>query len=239
MTTSHSQRVGLLHTVPALAESFSSALSASHPDIDSVHIVDAALLESAADGVTPALKGIVAAHIRHLEASGALAILVTCSSIAEAAEEVHVAVPVIRVDAAMAEQAVEIAIEAARREDREGHIEVLATLHSTVGPTGRILERFAAAHPDVSVDVTVVDGAADAKARGDITAHNALIRDAAVEFAGRADVLVLAQASMADALDGLELSTRVLSSPDGGVKALLTALRIHGSPLDAAAPPDA
>ncbi|PWC06033.1 hypothetical protein [Mycetocola zhujimingii] len=240
MTTQSSQRVGLLHTVPALAESFSSALHEAHPTVESVHIVDTGLLDpDPAGGVTQETTDRVAAHIRHLEESGALAILVTCASTAEIAEQVDSTVPVVRVDEAMAEQAVTIATEAARREDRTGHVEVLVTRPSTVGPTGRLLERFAAAHPDLTVDVTVVDGAEDAREQGDIAGHDALIRDAAIEFAARADVLVLAQASMAEALHGVELPTRVLTSPNGGVRALLAALRMHGSPTHAAAPPDA
>ncbi len=219
-------RVGLLHTVPALAESFSSALTAEHRDIESVHIVDAALLATAiSDGVTDEVTARVAAHIGYLADAGAQAILVTCSSIAEAAEAAPSRVPVVRVDAAMAERAVTLATRAARSEDREGHVEVLATLEATIGPTSRLLERFAEEHPDVTIDVTIVDGAADAKDRGDQSLYASLIRDAAVEFAGRSDVLVLAQASMADALDGVELPVPVLTSPAGGVRALLTALR--------------
>jgi hypothetical protein len=167
-------RVGLLHTVPALAETFAVALSQASPGIDVVDIVDPELLSTAVrDGVTPALAASVAARIDELVGQNVEAILVTCSSIAEAAEAASAPVPVLGVDAPMAEKAVAIARRVAEEESRTGRIAVLATLQATIGPTGRLLER-AASGSDVGVDVTVVDGAADARARGDSGEHDRL-----------------------------------------------------------------
>jgi hypothetical protein len=218
-------RVGLLHTVPALAGTFRTALAEASPGIDVVDIVDPTLLSTAIrDGVTPELEASVAARINELAKQGAEAILITCSSIAEAAEAASAPVPVLRVDAPMAEDAVAIARRVAREESRTGRIAVLATLEATIGPTGRLLER-AASGSDVAVDVTVVDGAADARARGDDGEHDRLVLDAIVEFAGRTDVIVLAQASMAAALGDAEVPVPVLSSPEGGVRSLVEAVR--------------
>lgn len=217
-------RVGLLHTVPALAETFSSALSDAEPGIEVIDTVDPTLLSTAIrEGVTPAVATAVASYIGDLVERGAEAVLVTCSSIAEAAEAVASPVPVLRVDAAMAEDAVSIARKVALTEKRSGRIAVLATLTATVGPTGRLLERVAKGS-DVDVDVTVVDGAAAARAAGDQAEHDRLVLDAVTEFAGRADVIVLAQASMAAALGGAEFPVPVLTSPQGGVRSLLDAV---------------
>jgi hypothetical protein len=217
-------RVGLLHTVPALAETFAVALSEASPGIDVVDIVDPELLSTAVrDGVTPALAASVAARIDELVGQNVEAILVTCSSIAEAAEAASAPVPVLRVDAPMAEKAVAIARRVAEEESRTGRIAVLATLQATIGPTGRLLER-AASGSDVGVDVTVVDGAADARARGDSGEHDRLVLDAILEFAGRADVIVLAQASMAAALGDTDVPVPVLSSPEGGIRSLVAAV---------------
>jgi hypothetical protein len=217
-------RVGLLHTVPALAETFSAALSEASPGIDVIDIVDPTLLSTAIrDGVTPELAAAVADRISELAGQGVDAILVTCSSIAEAAEAASAPVPVLRVDAPMADEAVKIARRVARDESRTGRIEVLATLEATIGPTGRLLER-AATGSDVSVDVTVIDGAADARTRGDEAEHDRLVLDAVLEFAGRADVIVLAQASMAASLGDTDLPVPVLSSPEGGVRSLVAAV---------------
>lgn len=217
-------RVGLLHTVPALAGTFSSALREAAPDVEVVDVVDPTLLARAIDeGVTPALAESVFSRIDELARQGADAILVTCSSIAEAAEAASAPVPVLRVDAPMADQAVAIARRAAREEARSGRIAVLATLQATIGPTSRLIER-AATGSDVTVDVTVVDGAGDARNRGDSAEHDRLVLDAVLEFAGRADVVVLAQASMAAAVADTELPVPVLTSPEGGVRSLLAAV---------------
>ena len=217
-------RVGLLHTVPALAETFSTALSEASPQLEVIDTVDPELLATAIrEGVTPALTAAVAERIDDLVSRGADAVLVTCSSIGEAAEEASAPVPVLRVDAPMADEAVSIARTVARAEARNGRIAVLATLQATVGPTGRLLER-AAAGSDVDVDVTVVDGAADARAGGNQAEHDRLVLDAVEEFAERADVIVLAQASMAGALSGAEIPVPVLTSPAGGVRSLLAAV---------------
>jgi hypothetical protein len=229
-------RVGLLHTVPALAETFSTALSEASPGIDVVDVVDPSLLDTAIqDGVTPALTASVAARIDELSSQGVEAILVTCSSIAEAAEAASAPVPVLRVDAPMAAEAVAIARRVAQEESRQGRIEVLATLQATIGPTGRLLKR-AAAGSDVNVDVTVIDGAADARSRGDSSEHDRLVRDAIDEFAARADVIVLAQASMAAARGGAAVPVPVLSSPEGGVRSLLAAVAPNGTPPHPDAP---
>ncbi|MET0932554.1 MAG: aspartate/glutamate racemase family protein, partial [Mycetocola sp.] len=214
-------RVGLLHTVPALAETFSTALREASPGIEIVDVVDPTLLARAIDeGVTPALAASVAARIDELARQGADAILVTCSSIGEAAVAASAPVPVLRVDAPMADDAVAIARRVAREEARSGRIAVLATLQATIGPTGRLLERATTGF-DITVDVTVVDGAAVARARGDTAEHDRLVLDAILEFASRADVIVLAQASMAAAVAGVEVPVPVLTSPEGGVRSLV------------------
>lgn len=222
-------RVGLLHTVPALAETFAAALEERAPGIEVVEIVDPTLLARAIDeGVSPALAAAVADRIGELAGRGVEAILVTCSSIGEAAVAAPAPVPVLRVDAPMADEAVAIARRASREEKRSGRIAVLATLQATIGPTGRLLEH-AASGSDVLVDVTVVDGAAAARARGDAAEHDRLVLDAVLEFAGRADVIVLAQASMAAALGDTDVPVPVLTSPGGGVRSLLAAVA-HRSP---------
>jgi Asp/Glu/hydantoin racemase len=135
--------------------------------------------------------------VRHLAATGAEAVLVTCSSIGEAAEVAAEAVdlPVLRVDQAMVELAVETAAAAG------GRVAVLATLESTLGPTERLLRRVAEARPGVQIVSAVVAGAAAARRAGDLAEHDRLVRAAVERSAGQADVVVLAQASMAAAVD--------------------------------------
>jgi hypothetical protein len=234
---------GLLHTVPALAGTFDALIADAVPGANREHVVDAWMLETAiAEGVTPAVRERVASHLRHLAESGADAILVTCSSIGEAAEEAAAAlgIPVVRVDAAMAAEAARLAADAVPAEggeSREGsaaRIAVLATNTATLGPTTRLIEREAAAQGIAAVvTATVVEGAAAARAAGDQATHDRLIaqavRDAAAPEAPdagaeAASVLVLAQASMAPAAESAGVAVPVLTSPTGGVARLAAAL---------------
>jgi aspartate/glutamate racemase len=219
-----SATVGLLHTVPALAETFDDLVRDSAAGVRRVHVADAWLLDTARRiGVTDAVQDTVLGHIRHLESLGARAVLVTCSSIGEAAETAAAAVtvPVVRVDAAMADEAVAVAAGSGRH----GRIAVLATLSSTLGPTGRLVERAArAAARPVTVSAEVVAGAAGAHDRGDRAEVERLVAGAVVRVAAGADVIVLAQASMARAAARADVPVPVLSSPRGGVAALVRLL---------------
>jgi hypothetical protein len=215
--------VGLLHTVPSLAVTFDDLVRDAAPDLRRIHVADAWLLDTARrDGVTPAVRETVAVHVRHLVSLDARAVLVTCSSIGEAAEAAAstVDIPVVRVDAPMAEEAAVIAAAPGSR----GRITVLATLPSTLGPTGRLVERAVGGRP-IEVTASVVDGAAEAGDRGDRDRVDELVAAALVGAAADADVVVLAQASMARAAARVDVAVPVLSSPAGGVEALLTAAR--------------
>lgn len=213
---------GLLHTVPALATRFERMITAQRADLRVVHVVDSWLLATSRRvGVTDEVRAAVARHLAHLRAVGASAILVTCSSIGEAAEDAAntIELPVLRVDEPMAREAARFA----SVPGAHGMVAVLATLTSTLGPTSRLVERAARGLP-VRVSAQVVAGAAEARDRGDDRRADALIADAVGEAAAVADVVVLAQASMAAAAQAVAVAVPVLTSPDGGVSALLEAL---------------
>src|SRR6185312_4124762 len=148
------------------------------------------------------------------------AVLVTCSSIGPAvdASRPFVPVPVLRVDEPMADEAVRLG----RR------VGVLATLPTTIEPTAELVERRAiAAGEEVEVLARVADGAFDALSGGDRERHDTLVGDALRELAGEADVIVLAQATMARVADALpegDLRVPVLSSPRLGVQRLAETL---------------
>lgn len=215
-------RLGFLHTVPALAARFDADLRAAEPDATAVHVVDAALLATAIrSGVDASVDAAVARHVEALAAEGVDAILVTCSSIGESAEAAAgaVGVPVVRVDAAMARDAVVAA-------GPDGRIAVLATNTATLGPTGRLLERATTAldRPPV-VSTQVLAEAGEARAAGDDARADALIADAVRAAAETADVVVLAQASMAPAAAHAGVGIPVLSSPESGLAAAIEATR--------------
>lgn len=214
--------LGLLHTGAMHPPVFDALVAGQVADDERlrgaqrVHVCDAWLLDTAiADGVTPLVVERIADHVQALARRGATAVLITCSSIGEATEEVAATapVPVVRVDTAMARAAT---AEAARR---GCGITVLATLASTLGPTTRLVE--AAAGGTVAVRSVVIEDAVARRERGDQAGHDRLVRDAVeTELAGEA-VVVLAQASMAGALPAAD--PRVFSSPESAVRSLVEA----------------
>ncbi|NLP86122.1 hypothetical protein HF576_20005 [Microbacterium sp. CFH 90308] len=211
-----SMRVGVLHTVPALVPVFEGLLTQRRGDLDIVHVADGSLLSRAiASGITADVESGIRGHLAALRDAGAAAALVTCSSIGEAATDAAAAVgvPLVRVDRAMAGEAV------ARATAGSGRILVLATLAATLGPTSRLVQS-AAAGADVDVQAQVVADAADARAAGDLATHDRLIAEA-IAAAGDVDVIVLAQASMATGAGG---DPRVLTSPESGADAFVESL---------------
>lgn len=210
-----SVRVGVLHTVPALVPVFHGLLTERRGDLDIVHTADPSLLARAiAGGITGDVEADLRRHLTAMRDGGAEAVLVTCSSIGEAATDAAatVGVPLVRVDAAMADEAVR------RARAGRGRILVLATLAATLGPTGRLVQ--AGAGQDVAVTARVVEGAADARAAGDLARHDRLIGDAIAD-AAEVDVIVLAQASMAT---GAGDDARVVTSPASGAARFVESL---------------
>ncbi|WP_433675299.1 hypothetical protein [Microbacterium gorillae] len=218
-------RVGVLHTVPALVPVFDDLLRSRRPDLDVVHVADASLLSRAVSGgITDDVRADLRHHLSALREAGAAAMLVTCSSIGEAAVDAAAEVggDLTRVDAAMARDAVTRAAA-----DDAGRVLVVATLTATLGPTTRIVQAAAdAAGAEVTIVSHLVDGAAAARADGDQDRHDRLIADA-IASAGETDVIVLAQASMASGAGG---DPRVMTSPVSGVEAFLAGLSASPGP---------
>ncbi|MDQ0512151.1 aspartate/glutamate racemase family protein [Ancylobacter amanitiformis] len=212
-------RLALIHTVPALVQRFRPLVEAALPGWERVHRVDESLLaDTIREGrLTEATEARLAAHVR--DAAGAAdAVLVTCSTLGEAVDRLrpHLPVPLFRIDRGMAEAAV-----------RQGsRIGVLATLPTTLGPTLRLIFETALAQGrEITLLERLCEGAFAELAQGRRDAHDAMIRAAFDEVAPQVDVVVLAQASMASALDAAtDGPVRVLTSPELGIAAIAVAL---------------
>ncbi|MCP3804602.1 aspartate/glutamate racemase family protein [Allokutzneria sp. A3M-2-11 16] len=185
------------------------------PDAELVHSVDGSLLrDTIAHGVPPGhVRDKLAMYARFARECEADVLLVTCSSIGEAAEQC-VGVPVLRIDEPMCREAVS----GGRR------IGVLATVSSTLDPTTRSVRR-AAASRGVERDIRALlcEGAFDALKEGDTDTHDALVTAAFRRLSAEVDVIVLAQASMARIVSGLapdSVTVPVLSSPESGIAQL-------------------
>jgi aspartate/glutamate racemase len=217
--------VGIIHTVPMLAGSIDDALAGGLAGYRRLHMADPLLLQTALrEGVTDWILREVDSHVRQLAERGACAVLITCSSIGAAAAHAQTAVgiPVFRIDAPMAKQAVELATQAGAG----GRVAVLAALDSTVEPTLALLEETAAnARANVRFQAEVVAGAWEARTNGAEERANSLIATAIERVADQADAVVLAQASMAQAATLASTAVPVLTSPESGIAAFIAAVQ--------------
>ncbi|THA82903.1 aspartate/glutamate racemase family protein [Streptomyces sp. A0592] len=198
----------LLHTSPVHVPVFDALRDRHHPGAVLRHLVVPELLDRARAlgprSVAPALLDLLAG-------AGPGPVLVTCSTIGATAEALAPALgaPVLRVDRPMAAAAV-----------RTGpRIAVLAALASTLAPTAELIAEEAGGRP-VSVVTHLVDDAWESFEAGDTTRYLTRVADAADAVTG-ADVIVLAQASMAGAAGLATTGTPVLASPGPGLAAAL------------------
>lgn len=150
---------------------------------------------------------------RAAQSAGADVVMLTCSSISHLAAPTAeaVGIPVLRIDEAMADAAV-------RAGDR---VAVLATLPTTLTPTlGLLRERAELAGRSPEFVSEVVEGAFEAVASGDRATHDRLVAGAIERLATDADVVVLAQASMASAAEAVSVDVPVLTSLEPGIRRL-------------------
>ncbi|MCX4445472.1 aspartate/glutamate racemase family protein [Streptomyces sp. NPDC058369] len=207
--------LALLHTSPVHVPVFDALRDADHPGTVLRHLVREELLTRAAELGPEAVGDDVEALIAGLAAEGADAVLCTCSTIGAVAESAGVAlgIPVLRVDRPMAAAAV-----------RAGRVTVLATLASTLEPTRALLaeEAGVAGLPGADVRTVLVEGAWERFVAGDQDGFLDLVA-AAADAVGDADVIVLAQGSMAGAAERATTAVPVLSSPRPGLAAAVAA----------------
>jgi Asp/Glu/hydantoin racemase len=119
----------------------------------------------------------------------------------------EVSVPVIKIDEAMIAEAVA----------KGTRIGVVATNVTTLEPTRQLLQAQAtSANKEVEVELVLVENALTALLSGDGVTHDRLVKEAVLDLGQQADVVVLAQATMARVLDVIPESERrvpILSSP--------------------------
>lgn len=199
--------IGFLHTADAHVPTFRKLVAELAPGVRDLHVVDERLLADAAErGVDADVAERLGERLRSLADSGADVVVCTCSTLGEHAERVQVGVPVLRIDRPMAEAAVAAG----------GRIAVVASVESTLAPTRLLLLECAAGAPVEIVDAPCLDAWA-LFAAGDLEGY---ARRVAAHCRGLdADVIVLAQASMAPAAELLaDLPTPVLTSPRSVVR---------------------
>ncbi|WP_042167160.1 aspartate/glutamate racemase family protein [Streptomyces sp. NBRC 110035] len=203
--------LALLHTSPVHVPVFDALRDDTRPELELRHLVDEELLVRARAEGPEAVAHDVRARLREAVAAGARAVLCTCSTIGSVAEASadRIGVPVLRVDRPMARAAVTAG----------PRVTVLAALASTLGPTAALVveEAHRAGRP-VEVRTLLVEGAWARFEAGDPKAYARQVAATADAVTG-ADVIVLAQASMAPAERLTTTTVPVLSSPRAGLAA--------------------
>jgi Asp/Glu/hydantoin racemase len=210
--------IAVLHTSLLFVDADSvinEYLSELAPDARVLHFVDSDVLAAVVrDGeVSPASTQRMVHLAQAAQAAGADVIFSACSSVGPAIDVARrlVSVPIVKIDDAMTASAVETA-------DAVG---VLATVPTTLPPTRALVEEKArAAGRAITVQEQLCEGAFSALMSGDRDRHDAMVLCGARALAQEADVIVLAQASMAPLAPAIAeaVGKPVLSSPRSGAE---------------------
>lgn len=206
-------RIAFLHTGAVVIPPMMELAARLLPDATAVNYLDDKIVADLADPMRAAsVETRLEDLVRAAKSAGADAVMLTCSSISAYAAPIseRVGVPVLRIDEAMADQAV-----------ASGRIAVIATLPTTLAPTTALIgERAVLAGKAPVIVSEVVEGAFAAVAGGDRATHDALVAAAITRLAAQVDVVILAQASMASAASAVTVDVPVLTSLEPGVTRL-------------------
>ncbi len=211
------KKAAIFHTSQGTLGLMRSLAADLLPDVEIMHIVEDSMIADVMknNGPTPAVNARLAAYVACASLAGCDIFFTACSSIGHSVEQCGFLspIPVMRIDEAMALEAVE----------NHRNIAVLATVGTTLKPTLELIERKAAELGRAPVIQSVLmPDAFTAFLAGDLDRHDELV------IAGLNDVLersceavVLAQASMARVLEKTgPLPVPVLTSPERGLRLL-------------------
>ncbi len=219
--------IGVIHATRVAVSPIEAAFGIHWPEAEVVQFMDESLMRDLDETghLTPAISERVESLADFAYKDGAAAILYSCSAFGPAIEAVQarLPVPVLKPNQAMLDEALAFG----------GRIQILSTFRPSGPSIRRELEALTEQKRlEVEIDDSYVPGALDALQAGDPDAHDTLIADAA---GSRADVVLLAQFSMARARDAVSrrVDAKVLSSP---VSAVLALKRMMRAPANGHAP---
>ncbi len=205
------RHLAFLHTSDVHRRPFEELVRELDPSASVTSIVDPELLRRAQHSVEdPALAAGIDRAIEELR--GADHVICTCSTIGALAEARGAAagVAVVRVDRAMADRAAA----------SPGRVAAVVAVESTIEPTRRLLTDAGVG----AVQIVMAEGAWAAFEAGDLAGYLDAIEATARQAAASADVVVLAQASMAAVAErcgGRVGRAEVLASPRPAIERAL------------------
>ena len=215
-------KIGIVHTFLYSVEDIKAQFQKQLPGVQMVNIIDDSLLEEALQnkGLTPHIIARMCAYYRHCEQLGCDAVLNQCSSVGEAADIAAklINIPVYKIDAPMARQAVQMG----------SKIAVIATAISTVEPSSRLVESMGRqAGKTVQVQRCYCEGAYEALLKeNDREKHNRIVIEQIEKAAQTNDVIVLAQGSMYQLLELTKhIDKPILTSLESGIAQLKELVR--------------
>ncbi|HEU5139650.1 MAG TPA: aspartate/glutamate racemase family protein [Bacillales bacterium] len=207
--------LAVIHTTPVTVAPLKSLAAEFLPGYEVINFVDDSILPRLGrnGGKVEEVEDRLIQYGKYAEESGADVILNACSSVGEVVAKAEKAlnVPIVRIDEAMAEEAI----------NRGKRIGVIATLSTTLNPTLRLLQGKAKEFgKNVEIEPVLAEEAYRQLMAGDPDGHDSLLADKLRELAEQMDVVVLAQASMARAVKKLpeEEQGKFLTSPELGME---------------------
>lgn len=194
------KKLFLIHTINGFMDiiynPFGKPFAEKNPDVQVHNICDDSLLKDtlAAGKLTNDVARRILFYATAAEAAGADAVMVTCTSVNEAAAYARrfCKVPVFNIDEPTVRDCV-----LKMKEISGKKVGVLATLPTSPKATIRLLEAEAA-KAKIQFDVVsrVAEGAFDVLTSGDRPKHDEMVRDALYKLAKEVDVITFAQISM-------------------------------------------
>ncbi|GAB2566639.1 aspartate/glutamate racemase family protein [Gracilibacillus alcaliphilus] len=207
--------LAIVHTTPVTIEPLKILAKEKIPDYQVINFVDDSILPQLVEdpGHMIFVKRKIIQYMKFAEETGADIILNACSSVGEvvgeAEKQLHI--PVVRIDEAMAEQAV----------SKGTKIAIAATLATTLTPTKALLEAKAkGAGKQIELETVTAHEAYQKLMNGEQEEHDHILKEQLEQMAHQSDLVVLAQASMARVAAQLpkSLQSKFLSSPALGMQ---------------------
>ncbi|MCU5774817.1 aspartate/glutamate racemase family protein [Erwiniaceae bacterium BAC15a-03b] len=212
------KKVAMFHTSSATLALMQQLTSDIMPQVDVMHLIEESMIKQVmkAGGVTPSISARIAGYIRIAEKADCDIFITACSSIGAAVEQCQfmTGLQLARIDSAMVDSAIQ----------HGGRITVLATVATTLRPTLAYLERkVQQSEQPLTIRSLLMEEAFHALLQGDTFRHDQIVAEGLNNAFADADVVMLAQASMARVLQQLPPPpVAVLTSPESGVRWLKT-----------------